>query len=91
VERGSTAGEFALDVLGRPTSTHERRGAVDPLTDRERLALRYLASSLSNTEIAAALYVSVNTVKTHQRAVYRKLGADGRRDAVRRARELGLL
>ncbi|HWN26361.1 MAG TPA: LuxR C-terminal-related transcriptional regulator, partial [Actinomycetospora sp.] len=96
LERGTAAGEFALDVLGRLTSTPgpagaERRGAVDPLTERERLALRYLASSLSNTEIAAALYVSVNTVKTHQRAVYRKLGADGRRDAVRRARALGLL
>ncbi|HWN28328.1 MAG TPA: LuxR C-terminal-related transcriptional regulator, partial [Actinomycetospora sp.] len=91
LERGSAAAEFALDLLGRPTPAHERRGLVDPLTERERLALRYLASSLSNTEIAAALYVSVNTVKTHQRAVYRKLGADGRRDAVRRARELGLL
>jgi LuxR family transcriptional regulator, maltose regulon positive regulatory protein len=96
LERGSAAGEFVLDVLGRPTTTRgapgeEPRGPVDPLTERERLALRYLASSLSNTEIAAALYVSVNTVKTHQRAVYRKLGAAGRRDAVRRARELGVL
>jgi LuxR family maltose regulon positive regulatory protein len=53
--------------------------------------LRYLASTLSNPEIAAELYVSVNTVKTHQRAVYRKLGATGRREAVRRARTLGLL
>ncbi|MDF2976614.1 MAG: putative LuxR family transcriptional regulator [Actinomycetospora sp.] len=94
LERGSAAGGLALDLLGRPAATPagaERLGAVDPLTERERLALRYLASSLSNTEIAAALYVSVNTVKTHQRAVYRKLGADGRRDAVRRARDLGLL
>ncbi len=88
LERGSAAGELALDVLGRRSPA---RDLVDPLTERERLALRYLASSLSNTEIAAALYVSVNTVKTHQRAVYRKLGADGRRDAVRRARALGLL
>jgi LuxR family transcriptional regulator, maltose regulon positive regulatory protein len=53
--------------------------------------LRYLASSLSNAEIAAELYVSVNTVKSHQRTLYRKLAADGRRDAVRRARELHLL
>ncbi|WP_433787847.1 LuxR C-terminal-related transcriptional regulator [Actinomycetospora sp. CA-101289] len=91
LERGTAAGGFALELLGRPTPTRDTAGVVDPLTERERLALRYLASSLANTEIAAALYVSVNTVKTHQRAVYRKLGADGRRDAVRRARELGLL
>ena len=50
--------------------------------------LRYLASTLSNAEIAAELYLSVNTVKTHQRMIYRKLGADGRRDAVRRAKQL---
>ena len=47
--------------------------------------LRYLASTLSNAEIAAQLYLSVNTVKTHQRMIYRKLGAAGRRDAVRRS------
>jgi LuxR family maltose regulon positive regulatory protein len=61
------------------------------LTDREQLVLRYLSSALSNAEIAAELYLSVNTVKTHQRRIYRKLGADGRRDAVRRAKELRLL
>ena len=71
---------------GRPAP-----GLVEPLTERERIALRYLPTSLSNAEIATELYVSVNTVKTHQRAVYRKLGATGRREAVRRARELGLL
>ena len=64
---------------------------VAPLTDREQHVLRYLASTLSNAEIASELYLSVNTVKTHQRMVYRKLGADGRRDAVRRAKELRLL
>ncbi len=95
VEQGSAVSEFALDLLGRmtaaPTVRGERRGLVDPLTERERIALRHLASSLSNAEIAAELYVSVNTVKTHQRAVYRKLGVSSRRDAVRRARALDLL
>ena len=61
------------------------------LTDREQLVLRYLASTLSNAKIASELYLSVNTVKSHQRMVYRKLGVDGRRDAVRRAKELRLL
>ncbi len=53
--------------------------------------LRYLTSSLSNVEIAAELYVSVNTVKTHIKSIYRKLHTTGRRDAVRKARELRLL
>ena len=68
-----------------------RRAVFDPLTEREQTVLRYLASALSNTEIAKELYLSVNTVKTHQRTIYRKLGAEGRRDAVRRARALRLL
>jgi LuxR family maltose regulon positive regulatory protein len=91
LEHGSAASEFALDLLGRWSPAGQRRAFVDPLTERERIALRYLTTSLSNAEIAAELYVSVNTVKTHQRAVYRKLGAAGRREAVHRARALGLL
>jgi LuxR family maltose regulon positive regulatory protein len=53
--------------------------------------LRYLTSALSNVEIADELYVSVNTVKTHIKSIYRKLSTTRRRDAVRRARELRLL
>jgi LuxR family maltose regulon positive regulatory protein len=53
--------------------------------------LRYLQSMLSNEEIAAKLFVSINTVKTHVRHIYRKLDVSHRRDAVRRARELRLL
>jgi LuxR family maltose regulon positive regulatory protein len=68
-----------------------RRALADPLTEREQTVLRYLASTLSTAEIAGELYVSVNTVKSHQRTVYRKLGAGNRRDAVRRARALQLL
>ncbi|MDT0351703.1 helix-turn-helix domain-containing protein [Pseudonocardia charpentierae] len=87
---------FAVDLLGR-MSPHDDRPLpapatlVDPLTEREQVVLRYLASTLSNSEIAAQLYLSVNTVKTHQRMIYRKLGAAGRRDAVRRAKQLRLL
>jgi LuxR family transcriptional regulator, maltose regulon positive regulatory protein len=63
----------------------------EPLTERELTILRYLQSILSNVEIAAELSVSVNTVKTHVRNIYRKLHATRRRDAVRRARQLRLI
>ncbi|MGI5148332.1 LuxR C-terminal-related transcriptional regulator [Plantactinospora sp. CA-294935] len=64
---------------------------AEPLTERELTVLRYLQSILSNVEIAAELSLSVNTVKTHVRNIYRKLDATRRRDAVRRARELNLI
>lgn len=64
---------------------------VDQLSDRELAVLRYLPSRLSNPEIATKLYVSVNTVKTHVKAVYRKLGVTSRSEAVERAEELGLV
>ncbi|WP_213450142.1 LuxR C-terminal-related transcriptional regulator [Rhizomonospora bruguierae] len=64
---------------------------TEPLTERELTVLRYLQSILSNVEIAAELCLSVNTVKTHVRNIYRKLDATRRRDAVRRARDLKLL
>jgi LuxR family transcriptional regulator, maltose regulon positive regulatory protein len=53
--------------------------------------LRFLPTMMSNQEIAGELVVSINTVKTHLKAIYRKLQAPGRRDAVRRAREIGLI
>jgi len=53
--------------------------------------LRYLPTNLSRSEIARELYVSVNTVNTHVRNIYAKLGARDRSAAVRRARELRLL
>jgi LuxR family maltose regulon positive regulatory protein len=64
---------------------------ADPLTEKEAQVLLYLRSMLSVAEIAAVLSVSTNTVKTHVRHVYRKLGVSRRRDAVRRARELSLI
>ena len=68
-----------------------RTPAYWELTDREREILLYLRSPMTAADVAAALFVSVNTVKTHQRAIYRKLGVTGRRDAVRVAFERGLL
>jgi LuxR family transcriptional regulator, maltose regulon positive regulatory protein len=63
----------------------------DELTDRELSVLRLLAGDLSQREIGAALYVSLNTVKTHTRGIYRKLGASTRAEAVARARAQDLI
>jgi LuxR family maltose regulon positive regulatory protein len=76
-----------LPESGRPATD----AAAEPVTERERTVLRYLATMLSNAEIAEQMYVSPNTVKVHLQHVYRKLGVTSRRAAVRRARELGLL
>jgi LuxR family maltose regulon positive regulatory protein len=64
---------------------------VEPLSRRERDILRLLASDLSGPDIARELVVSVNTVRTHTRNIYAKLGVTSRRAAVRRADELDLL
>ena len=64
---------------------------TEELTAKEHEVLRLLATRLSRREIGQRLYVSLNTVKTHQRAVYRKLCVENRAAAVTRARELGLL
>ena len=64
---------------------------VEPLTARELEVLHYLPRHLSNEEIARNLCVSQNTLKTHLRSIYRKLGADSRFEAVVHARDLHLL
>jgi LuxR family maltose regulon positive regulatory protein len=64
---------------------------AEELTAKEHEVLGLLATRLSRREIGQRLYVSLNTVKTHQRALYRKLGVENRAAAVIRARELGLL
>ena len=64
---------------------------VVPLSEREQVVLRYLSSRLSAGEIADELYVSLNTVKTHIKSIYRKLDTNRRSDAVKRARQLQLL
>jgi LuxR family maltose regulon positive regulatory protein len=81
---------YAVD-LGDDLRRDEPPAFLEPLTDREHAVLDYLPTMMSNAEIAQQLLVSVNTVKTHLKAVYRKLGVDRRRDAVIRARQLELL
>ncbi len=64
---------------------------LEPLSGRELAVLRFLPTLMSNSEIASEMFVSVNTVKTHLKHIYRKLDVSERRDAVRRGRELHLL
>ena len=83
---------FARTLLDRPASDARTSGAAqEQVTEREKTVLRYLATMLSNTEIAEQMYLSPNTVKVHLRHVYRKLDVTSRRAAVQRARELQLL
>jgi LuxR family maltose regulon positive regulatory protein len=64
---------------------------VPSLTDREVEVLHRLATMLTAADIAAELYVSVNTIKAHQRSIYAKLDVSSRRDAVLKGRELGII
>ena len=64
---------------------------VEPLTEREREVLVHVSGMLNTAEVASEMYISVNTVKTHLRNIYRKLAAAHRSEAVRRARQLQLI
>jgi LuxR family transcriptional regulator, maltose regulon positive regulatory protein len=88
-----TAGSFVNGVAARHDAPARRAPAalVEPLTERELAVLRYLPTQLTQRDIAAELYVSVNTVKTQCQSAYRKLGVAGRKAAVQAARDLRLL
>jgi len=79
-------------IVAKPLAAarRDRPMVAEELTAKEHEILGLLATRLSRREIGERLYVSLNTVKTHQRAVYRKLGVESRTAAVTRARELGL-
>ncbi len=64
---------------------------VEPLSDREVQVLELLADRFSNPEIAQRLFISLPTVKSHTRNIYGKLGVHSRKEAVVRARALGIL
>jgi LuxR family maltose regulon positive regulatory protein len=68
-----------------------RVGLVDPLSDRELDVLRLLRSDLDGPAIARELVVSLNTVRTHTKHIYAKLGVNNRRAAISKAHQLGLL
>ena len=68
-----------------------RAAEPEPLTDRELAILKLLPGPMSQRELAQSLFVTPNTLKTHLRAIYRKLDADSRAQAVLPALDLGLL
>ena len=83
----------AEERLGRRTATAARRDGqlAEELTDRELSLLRALQGPLSQREIGAELYLSLNTIKGYTKSLYRKLGAASRAEAVDRGRRLGLI
>lgn len=93
VKQARPFGHAAWQLLHRfpGDATGVRAAIVETLTERELTVLRYLPTMMSNREIAAEMFFSVNTVKTHLKSIYRKLGVSRRRDAVSRARALSLL
>jgi DNA-binding CsgD family transcriptional regulator len=74
-----------------PFVRNEETVAVTGLTARELEILEFIAAGLSNREIAERAFVSENTVKTHSRRVFEKLGVRRRTQAVRRGKQLGLI
>ena len=81
----------ALPTADRPLDEVSEPGVGEELTNKELDVLRLMATPLSRSEIGAHMFVTLNTVKTHQRAVYRKLGVANRAAAVDYARARGIL
>ena len=84
---------FSAEALGAPAPRAEGEvlSPVEELSPSELRVLRYLPTNLTRPEIARELYLSLNTVNTHLRNIYSKLGARDRSSAVSRARELRIL
>ncbi len=76
-----------VTALANEPDRPARHGGTGALTERELEVWRYLSTPLSAREIADALFISRNTLKSHLRSIYRKLGASTRHDAVARGRE----
>jgi LuxR family maltose regulon positive regulatory protein len=86
--------EAAVELPGfvaKDDASTPRPVYVEPLTDREQEVLEHLPTHLNYPEIAAVLHISTNTVKTHTRAIFRKLAVSKRADAVARARYYDLI
>ena len=81
-----------LEALERSIAAKPRSATLgESLTDRELSVLQLLPTSLTQRQIGDELFLSINTVKTHVKSIFGKLGVESRAAAVARARELGLL
>jgi len=80
----------AFDVSEYATHT-SAQPLIEPLSERELEVLRFLTTHLSSTEIAKELVIAPSTVRSHVKSIYGKLNVHGRKNAVQRAGELGLL
>ncbi len=96
IRAGTAHRALAGDLIDALDPHGNRRGEggallLDPLSEREEAVLRYLPTVLSKGEIASEMFLSVNTVKTHMKNIYRKLDVTNRAEAVRRARSQRLV
>jgi LuxR family maltose regulon positive regulatory protein len=94
ISPSSRSAGFASRILDRFDGRLPRPAGGHPtalLTDSELAVLRFLPSHMTNQEIAEALFLSINTIKTHLSSVYRKLGVANRRQAIAQGRRLDLL
>ena len=94
-ERQGIARDYVRRLRNALSGTEQRspvtHGLVDPLSQRELDVLQLLGSDLGGPDIARELVLSLNTVRTHTKNIYAKLGVNSRRAAVRRAEELDLM
>ena len=95
VAKHGTARGYAQRLLAAVSATGGEapggQGLIEPLSGRERDVLRLLGTDLGGPDIARELFVSLNTLRTHTRSIYTKLGVTNRRAAVRRSEELDLV
>jgi LuxR family maltose regulon positive regulatory protein len=73
-----------------PAAPGSHTSLIEPLSSRERDVLRLLRTDLSGPDIARELHISLNTLRTHTKNIFTKLDATNRREAIRRAADLGI-
>jgi LuxR family maltose regulon positive regulatory protein len=91
VARQRTTWGYVRRLLSAGGTSPASQRLVEPLSERELEVLRLLGSDLDGPDIARELTVSLNTLRTHTKSIYAKLGVNSRRAAVRQAAELNLL